>query len=367
MSVILKKPAYELFLGAIKRESTRECYTRTLRAFMRFANLESYEVLAKEDPDTVTDQLESWVISLKEKNLKRGSISNKLNSVELFLAVNRMIWHKKVVRMQLPSDNEIPGGEKPFTEEEVFKLLSACANPREKCLVHYFSSTGARPASIIDPDPLRVGDLYDIEDCYGIQIYDDSKERYWAFLTPEARKAFDSYIAARKRNGEQITSNSPLFHNIGDNAKTESLNLSNLYRIFRKLIRKAEIERKKATDKRFDIAIIYGLRKYYNGILKLNNEVNSNIAEKLMAHKNGLDGHYLKPTMEQCFNEFKKAIPQLTIDPNRRNELLVKTGEVKTMKKSKLEELIKLETLKTICSLSTEEFLAIQKKLGTKD
>jgi hypothetical protein len=37
-----------------------------------------------------------------------------------------------------------------------------------------------------------------------------------------------------------------------------------------------------------------------------------------MAHKNGLDGVYLTPTREQCFAEFKKAIPSLTISDEER-------------------------------------------------
>ena len=61
-------------------------------------------------------------------------------------------------------------------------------------------------------------------------------------------------------------------------------------------------------------------RKRFNTILKLNNDVNSNIAEKLMAHKKGLDGTYLQPTMEECYNEFVKAIPELTIDDSARKQ-----------------------------------------------
>ena len=60
-------------------------------------------------------------------------------------------------------------------------------------------------------------------------------------------------------------------------------------------------------------------RKRFNTILKINNDVNSNIAEKLMAHKKGLDGVYLQPTREECFNEFVKAILQLTVDDSQRN------------------------------------------------
>jgi len=79
--------------------------------------------------------------------------------------------------------------------------------------------------------------------------------------------------------------------------------------------------------RRYDKAANYGFRKRFNGILKMNNNVNSNIAEKLMAHKKGLDGAYLKPTIEQCFTEFAKAITDLTIDDSERKNLKIEKLE----------------------------------------
>lgn len=61
-------------------------------------------------------------------------------------------------------------------------------------------------------------------------------------------------------------------------------------------------------------------RKRFNGILKMNNNVNSNIAEKLMAHKKGLDGVYLEPTREECFAEFVKDITELTTDGSMKKQ-----------------------------------------------
>ena len=86
-----------------------------------------------------------------------------------------------------------------------------------------------------------------------------------------------------------------------------------------KLYKKSGIIREKKGN-RFDLALTYGFRKRFNTILKLENDVNSNVAEKLMAHKRGLDGTYLQPTREECFKEFLKAIPQLTIDDSARKQ-----------------------------------------------
>jgi hypothetical protein len=55
--------------------------------------------------------------------------------------------------------------------------------------------------------------------------------------------------------------------------------------------------------------------------MKLENTVNANIAEKILGHKKGLDGVYLAPTRQECFAEFCKAIPQLTIDSGERQKI----------------------------------------------
>jgi len=84
---------------------------------------------------------------------------------------------------------------------------------------------------------------------------------------------------------------------------------------------------------------MYGFRKRFNTILKIDSDVNSNIAEKLMAHANGLDGVYLTPTREECFTEFVKAIPKITV--GKADKLSLK------LEKSKLEKddkIMKLES-----------------------
>lgn len=55
-----------------------------------------------------------------------------------------------------------------------------------------------------------------------------------------------------------------------------------------------------------------------------------------MAHKRGLDGTYLQPTREECFIEFVKAIPELTISDNERIKLEnMKLKEEKSEKESR--------------------------------
>jgi integrase/recombinase XerD len=98
------------------------------------------------------------------------------------------------------------------------------------------------------------------------------------------------------------------------------MTLHAMYTLLKKIYDKSGLKREKKGH-RYNKAIVYMFRKRFNTILKLNNEVNSNIAEKLMAHKKGLDGVYLQPTQEECYKEFIKAIPQLTIDDSERKQI----------------------------------------------
>ena len=88
------------------------------------------------------------------------------------------------------------------------------------------------------------------------------------------------------------------------------------------MTKRARIENYK-TGNRFEKGLFLGFRKRFNTILKIDSEVNSNIAEKLMAHKRGLDGVYFKPTRDDCFREFRKAIPQLTVSESERLKIEV--------------------------------------------
>jgi len=140
----------------------------------------------------------------------------------------------------------------------------------------------------------------------------------------------------RRLNHEELTKESVLFKNYDNpNKKKDHLTADSVRQTLTNLMKFAGIERKKIKN-RHDKAIIYGFRKRFNTILKLEDGLNSNIAEKLMGHKRGLDGNYLRPTKEQCFEEFRKAIPELTISDEARDKAKIAKLE---RKNSKIEEL----------------------------
>jgi len=347
-----KSTAYEKFHGALESssDSTKTTYAYFMKRFMdflvgqkRLKNNEEYDALAKLDNDKITDVLESYVSELN-KTHKRKGVSTILASTELFFTMNRKIWHKKLVRRRIKKDeNNTKGGKLPATDEDVQALLKVSKHVREIAIIHFLASTGARPAGIVDP-VLRMNHLVKMpRSCYGVKIYDGDDAGYWAFLTPEASRALDKYFNWRKMmRKEEFTDETPIFANFSKNAQNQHLSLSSLNHIIDKIIHRSGIVRIK-DGAMYDKARTKMFRKRFNGKLKMENEVNSNIAEKLMAHKRGLDGVYLQPTKEDCFAEFEKAIPALTVDPTERQKIEIKNQKEKITELSERDE--RIETL----------------------
>jgi len=340
-------------MKTLATDKGRESYAYKLQRFMAFAadqkyvkHIEDFESLLRYESEDLTDILEDFVNYLESQGLVSTSVGVTLTAMELFFEMNRRIWHKKLVKRSIQKQDRISGGREPATTEDINLMLKYCERSiRKRAIILFLGSTGIRPGGLIDP-VLRIKHLVWMPDpanptrnpefCYAVKVYDLSKEGYWAFLTPEASRTLQRYFNSRKRAGEDLTPESPVFVNIGTrwNSKYEYLTDNNLQAILSKVINGSGIPRKKVGNT-YDKSVVYMFRKRFNTILKINNDVNSNIAEKLMAHKRGLDGTYLQPTREECFTEFVKAIPQLTIDDSERKQALL---DVALKEKSKLEE-----------------------------
>jgi len=318
---------YKLFISAINSPRTLKKYDVDLLKFMEFSGYLDYESIVLDDSETIQKHLEDYVMKIKKITLKRSTVKNQLQAIELFLEVNKKMFYRKALHLMYPKETTKTGNEHPYRNEDILKMLNV-KSKRSIALVHFFASTGARPAVVDDP-VLKFKNIHPMQNgCKAVFLYDESNEEYWAFLTPEASKALDDYVDERIFQGEKITQESPVFiatrekrlaYNPDSIRHLDHITLSSLMVRIRI---DSRIENHK-TGNRFEKGLFLGFRKRFNTILKIDSEINSNIAEKLMAHKRGLDGVYFKPTKEECFKEFLKAIPQLTISESERLKLKV--------------------------------------------
>lgn len=328
-----KSRAYRNFYNAKKsNQKTMSTYAFCFNKFMKFTrefysdqHLD-YDKLIVLDVNEITEMIRDYTYELNDK-MKGNSVQNYVNPVRLFFGMNNKMPNSYILSNAVKSENSVPGGTVAATDEDVKALLESTNSPMKKSLIHFIASTGVRPGALNDP-VLRMKHLTEMPDgCKAIKVYDESKEGYWVFLTPEATKYLTRYINFRKDKNEIIDDDSPLFRPTL-NTKIKHLRCSTARDMIIDLIEKSGIVRVK-TGNRYDKAAMYMLRKRFNTKLKMENQVNSNIAEKLMAHKRGLDGTYLAPTKEECFSEFKKAIMVLTIDPTERQKDEIKKKQQK--------------------------------------
>ena len=327
---------YRNFLRPLHNHTTKLDYVYWFRKFIEWTvntkviyTHDDFEPLLKMNSDEITDLLVDWIDSEKEKGNKGSTIASKICAAETFFEMNRKIWHNKLVRRSIPRDETEPSGKLPITDKELQIMLSFTNDLRNTALIHFFASTGIRPYALQDPI-LRLKHLvkmdYENSYCYGIRVYDESKFGYWAFLTPEATQSLDRYLDSR----DSLNSESPIFiTKQARKRKFDHMTDKTVRGILYPLVKKS-VKRNKSGKNRYDKAVIYMFRKRFNGKIKMENSVNSNIAEKLMAHKKGLDGVYFQPTREECFAEFVKAIPVLTV-----NNLEKKQAELTQANKDK--------------------------------
>lgn len=332
--------------------ATKKEYGYRLKQFFHDSVIKSYEGLI----DAPSEELENILVSyckflltkVSEKTLSPNTVPKMFKPIKFVLDVN---YRENDVRWR-PIEALFPpsvrrSGYKAWSTKQIQEMLDQCNNSRNKSLIHFMASIGGRVG--IHEHALLMKHLVpmssqnnDNMDCYAVLLYaeedesaeekdirDSSKDTtsgdsYWAFLTPEATTWLKRYHNERKRCNEIFTDDTPIFRNeyslLRPNDNILQLTKQAIFNIFLRCLGKTSIKRT-MKGRRNDIQLMHGFRKRFNTIMKLENTVNTNIAEKILGHKNGLDGVYFVPTRQQCFSEFLKAIPQLTVDPRERQKI----------------------------------------------
>ncbi len=313
------------FQESIKSEKTLKNYSDHLRRFCDYYKILDSDELLSFDIERLQIMIEDYVIHLKN-TINPNSVPIYMTGVRHFCIMNRLMIHWEIVNKMFPEKIK-RAGSLFWKTEQVQKMLESTSSKRNRALVHFLASTGGR-IGVLDYD-LKLKHLVEMPNsCKAILLYPDSKDEYWAFLTPEASQLLNEYFDERKHDHEEFTPETPLFrivYQLGI-AKSKQLHSAGAKTIIYRLINKSRVERTRV-NRHFDIQMDHGFRKRFNTILKLENDVNSNIAEKIMGHKNGLDGVYFKPTREQCFTEFLKAVPELTISPVERQKMIIENQQ----------------------------------------
>ncbi len=349
-------------------KATKREYSYRLGQFYAFAPVKNDDELI----DCPTDELQSILLNYMRylnKRVNSGDLS--ANTVpKMFRGIRWVLnsdYRENDIKWK-PLEALFPksvkrSGYKAWSTMQIGVMLENTSDIRNKAIIHFQASTGGRVG--VHDHPLLMKHLTMMEwhghACYAVILYADSDESvdekdlrdkqddvqsgdsYWSFLTPEATDYLDKYFQYRRNHDEDLTGDSPIFKADPIRKKSKDvtqLNDKGVNQVIQRVVCHVPELKRIKKGRRYDIQINHGFRKRTNTILKLESEINSNIAEKILGHKNGLDGVYLAPTRQQCFKEFIKGIAQLTVDGTARKQVELESANAeKTELQKKVKEI----------------------------
>ena len=321
---LLNQRSLTLFHSAIKSEATKKQYDVLLEQFKKYFIIKDYDSLISIDHKELQKMVEDYILYKRSQNYSYSFTKGIVCSLSLFFSMNDVIINWIKIKKMLPEKTK-PTGDKPYTTEDVRKILSHTTDLKYKAIINFMASSGVRIGSF---EEMRIRDLEDYKNgCKSVKVYADSYEEYHTFIHAEAVKALDEYLESRKRKGEKITSDSWVFIKNSDPSKhvVVTNTVSSLIRLVNSALNRTR------TKKRFDTMASHGFRKRFATVLKSNKEINLSISEKLMGHSTTvkLDNCYFKPTLDVMFDEYRKAIPDLSIDESVKLKLELQNKDEK--------------------------------------
>jgi len=325
-----------LFENAIKSDATRRLYVYFLNRFLKWAILPNSDALVQLKDSHLQELVEDYVMYLK-KRISPNSFPPIFASLDLFFVMNNKNLQFKKIRKMFPEKIK-KSGNSAWTNKDIQKMLDIAKSKRNKALIHFLASTGCRIGSLPDLKLKHVSNMS--IGCKAVLLYEGTNEEYYSFLTPEASKSLEEYFDERRKHGERLQDDSPVFSKVSQSgiSQRNPPDLSSLKSIILRIIHTSGVPRKKI-HQRYDVQMDHGFRKRFNTILKTNDTANASLCEKMMGHKGvfAQDGTYLKTTKERLFEEFKKHILNLTISNEDRDKARIDKLEAE---KSELEKKI---------------------------
>jgi len=318
----------------VRSEATKKTYLHYFNAFLKWAQKNVEKLVTADGLLQVKDEklqeiIEDYLMHLR-KRLSPNSIPAIIAALELFFSMNDKNLNFKKIRRMVPTAAK-KSGHGAWSTADIQKILQNSVSNRDRAFVHLLASTGCRIGALQE---LKIKHLSSMSDnCKSLLFYEGSNEEYYGFLTPEANKSVEEYLEERRKDGEYIDQDSPVFrssYQIGiqkvkpmstASAKMISLRLAN------------SVVRIKQ-GRRYTVMAAHGFRKRFNTLLKSADNANQALCEKLMGHRGifHLDGSYLVPNKDQLFEEFKKHIQNLTIDDSERLKARTKILEEQNSK-----------------------------------
>lgn len=342
MELLHENDPESLFFSSIKSQATKNAYAVYLRKYVQTLNYQSInDLLTVKDTKQIENQLINFIIKMKEDGMNFRALSNYVCPVISFYKINDIMLNTRKITRFMPQQIRVKKN-RGYSYEEIRKLLDI-ADERLRVVILLLASCGCRIGAI---PLLHVRDLEKKDGIYKITVYENDREEYFTFCTPECVQAIDAYLDMRKRYGEKIGPDSILIReqfNIRDQfaaISPKAIKVTTLCLKISQLAERAGIrertvlkEGEKAAAFRKTVPRAHGFRKAFS-TFTLNAKMDIIKRRMLEGHSVGIDEHYCKPSEEDLQEEYMKAADNLTINEENR---LRKKVEVLTIEKSKVD------------------------------
>jgi len=190
-------------------------YARALRRYCEYAKKNPDEIIAEYKADLkvdVNEGLEKWneYLDLFPLWLRKKFGIKPSSAAMYFQGVKSFFKYNAAIGLTASSPEFYSESYQPVTIEDLKEKVLPCAD-----IFRTFEILFLKDSGISQEDALRlnVGDIQILKDKFGYIKTLRKKEYvdYETFIGPNAVDAFNKILAYRRRNGETITSESPLF------------------------------------------------------------------------------------------------------------------------------------------------------------
>jgi integrase len=297
--------------------NTVEAYVKGIDKFVRF--------LGFKDPEKALAAIRSGQVDPAAKvgqfidkaleGFAHGTVRNYLFGIKKWFELSgvKVDWEK----IEFPSSAETSESDRAPSKEELKNLLNHASSARDRAAIMVLTSSGLRIGTMLS---LKVGDVDFVSypDVGKIKVERKRGRKFvgkrrgsqgrvfFTWITEEAKKALMEYLEERKRAGEALTPESPLFEDSQRQGKF--VTLENFERVWYRLLKRAGLNEK---SNRQYMLHVHTLRKYFRSNCI---GVDPSYRETWMGHKAGyLDASYFRAEEPLHLAEYRKAIPHLTI------------------------------------------------------
>lgn len=172
---------YGNFINSLDSEVTKDRYSQSLKYFMQYLKIETYEALLEIDNIKLEGLIRNYIVYMRqEKKSSPSTVSARIAAITHFFEMNDITLHWKKLKKFKGKFRNITE-DRPYSREEVKKLVDSAASIRDKCIILLMASSGMRRGAI---PYLRLRDMQRVEkyQLYKFNVYKKEQESYITYL-----------------------------------------------------------------------------------------------------------------------------------------------------------------------------------------